>query len=67
MPDLIIPSPENPFRDVKYVAESLAVRDYTVREWLREGKMKGIRDAETGAWKILHSDYVSFCQERYGA
>lgn len=67
MSDLVIPSPENPYRDVKYIAESLAVRDYTVREWLREKKMKGIRDNETGAWKVLHSDFVEFCEERFGA
>lgn len=71
MPDeaqtIPVPTPENPFRSVKYIAEVLGHKDYTIREWLRDGKIKGFRDQITGEWKILHSDFVAFCQERYGA
>lgn len=59
------PTPENPFRNPDYIATAMSVRAYTVREWLRDGKLKGY--LIDGKWKVLHSDFVAFLQERYGA
>ena len=61
-----IPSPENPLRSPNYIAEAMDVRPYTVREWLRTGKLKGYQDKDNG-WKVLHSDFIAFLQERYGS
>jgi predicted site-specific integrase-resolvase len=65
--ELPIPTPENPFRSVRYLAEALGYKEYTIREWLRDGKIKGHKDSETSEWRVLHSDFVAYCQERYGA
>jgi len=62
---LPIPTPENPWRSPKYVAEACDVREFTVREWCRDGKIKATKVFDQ--WKILHSDFVAFCQERWGA
>lgn len=61
-----VPTPENPFRSPQYIAEVMDVKDYTVREWLNNGKLKGWREEGSERWKILHSDFVEFLQERFG-
>lgn len=62
-----IPTPENPFRTVKYIAEAVGFKPFTIREWLRDGKIKGYKDQETDEWRILHSDFVEFCQKKWGS
>lgn len=61
---LPLATPQNPFRSPSYIAEALDVKSYTVREWLRDGKIKG--HLINGQWKVLHSDFVAFLQERFG-
>lgn len=36
------------------VAEILRVKDYTVREWLREGKLKGFKAGNR--WRVKESE-----------
>jgi excisionase family DNA binding protein len=48
------------------VAESLKVSEYTVRKWLREGKMGGVK-LNTGSraeWRISEAHFNEFIQER---
>lgn len=61
-----IPTPENPLRDPNYIAKAMDVKAYTVREWLRAGKLKGYQD-ENNQWKVLDSDFIAFLQDRFGA
>ena len=63
--ELPIPTPENPWRSTKYVADAVGVREFTVREWCRTGRIKAYKIANE--WKILHSDFVAFCQKEWGA
>lgn len=61
---LPIPTPENPWRTTKYIAEAVTVREYTVREWCKSGRIKAYK--VMGEWRILHSDFVAFCQKEWG-
>jgi hypothetical protein len=62
-----IPTPENPFRSVAWVAEALGLTKATVSKYCRDGVIKAYKDEVTDDWRILHSDFVEFCQKRYGA
>jgi hypothetical protein len=62
-----VPTPENPFRDVKYIAEATGYKAFTIRDWLQKGKLKGYKDQDKDEWKILHSDFVEFCQQKWGS
>ena len=59
-----VPTPEDPFRSPKYIALAMDVDPRTVHTWLKDGKLKGYFG--DGAWKVLHSDFVRFVQDRYG-
>lgn len=61
---LPIPTPENPWRSAGWVAEAVGVKQYTVSEWCRTERIKAYK--VFGEWKILHSDYVAFCQQNWG-
>jgi excisionase family DNA binding protein len=43
------------------VAERLAVSPYSVRKWLRSGRIKGIKIASL--WRIRESDLETFIQD----
>ena len=45
-------SPNVPALTVHQFAERLGVADKTVRRWLAEGTLKGIRFGQRGAWRI---------------
>lgn len=45
------------------VAKLVQVSPETVRNWLNEGKLKGVR--LESAWRIRRSDLISFLEERY--
>jgi len=62
-----IPTPENPFRSVGWIAEALDITKGTASKYVREGTIKGYKDNVTGDWRVLHSDFVAYCQKRYGA
>ena len=44
------------------VAEILQVKDYTVRNWLRSGQLKGINI--NGRWRIKESTLQEFMSEK---
>lgn len=41
---------------VEEIAERLKVKDYTVRNWLRDGKLKGFKTVEGGPWRVKESE-----------
>lgn len=59
-----VPSEEDPLRSVEYVAKVLDFTDATVRRWLNEGKLQGIK--VSGEWRIPHSELVRFINQEYG-
>lgn len=63
--DFPVPTPENPLRTPNYIAQAMDVKPYTVREWLRSGKLKGYTD-DNGNWQVLHNDFLAFLQARFG-
>lgn len=58
------PSEEDPLRTVEYVAKVLAYGEDTIRRWLRDEKLKGIK--VQGEWRVPHSELVRFVNEEYG-
>lgn len=50
---------------VSDVAKMFQVSDYTVRTWLKDGKLKGNKPAE-GHWRIHPTDVAAFANEMYG-
>jgi predicted site-specific integrase-resolvase len=62
-----IPSPENPFRSVGWIAEALGITKGTASKYCREGTIKAYKDIAADEWRVLHSDFVEYCQKRYGA
>ena len=62
----IVPSMDNPFHTADEVAAIFAVTPATVRIWLKDGTIKGVK-LPTGGWRILHTDMVKFANERYGS
>lgn len=62
---MIIPSVDDPLMTVDEIASIFSVSKYTVREWLRDGKMKGTK-IPGGEWRVQHSEMVRFANEKYG-
>lgn len=58
------PSEEDPLRTVEYVAKVTNFKEYTVRDWLRTGKLEGVKIQ--GEWRIAHSELVRFVNEKWG-
>lgn len=46
------------------VAEFFQVTPYTVREWLKDGKLPGTKP--TGRWRVKQSDVIEFANQKYG-
>ena len=61
----VIPSEDDPFLSPGKVAKIFDVKDYTVREWIDQGKLKAIKIA--GRWRIQQSEITRFANEKYGA
>lgn len=55
---------DKPLR-VKAVAEFFSVTQYTVREWLKAGDMKGFKI--NGQWRVLQSERDAYAQRTYGS
>lgn len=49
---------------VKYIADILLVTEWTVREWLKAGKLPGIKIGNH--WKISESDFREFLRSKHG-
>lgn len=60
------PSQIDPLLTPTQVAEIFSVKEYTVREWLKAGTMKGVK-LPTGGWRIPTSEMTRFANERYGS
>lgn len=46
------------------VARRLGVTPYTVRLWLREGRLAGYRISDRAGWRITEEAVAAFMQER---
>jgi excisionase family DNA binding protein len=53
------------FLTVGEVAEIFNVTDYTVRVWLKSGKLNGFKPAGQ-QWRITQSEVVAFANKQYG-
>lgn len=58
-------SPENPLLTVAAIGRMFSVRGYTVREWLREGKLKNATKVN-GRWRVPLSEVQKYANELYG-
>lgn len=65
--ELEIPTPENPLRSISYIAEATGFTKPTVGEWCRKGAIKARKIGPNEEWRVLHSDFVEFCQQRWGS
>lgn len=52
------------YMTVKEIATFFAVKEITVREWLRDGKLTGKKNNDR--WRVLKSEVVRYAQELYG-
>lgn len=60
-------SPENEtLYSPREVARILGVNTYTVRKWLRDGTMTGIKIGEGKHWRITKTELDRVLQERVG-
>lgn len=53
---------------VSQVAKIFSVTEWTVRTWLREGSIRGIKiaGASHGHWRVTRKEIARFANERYG-
>ena len=51
--------------NVHEAAAFFGVTPYTIREWLKEGKLKGSKPGK--AWRIERVDAVALAQTTYGS
>ena len=47
---------EDPVLKVPEVARRLRVTPETVRRWLRDGELRGVRFSDRGGWRVLSSE-----------
>lgn len=52
---------------VKQIAERLQVHPETVRDWLRDGKLKGYRISSRAGWRVTPEDLQRFVEGRHDA
>jgi excisionase family DNA binding protein len=50
---------------VSEVAEIVRVTEWTVREWLKSGTLKGSKPGR--GWRVTEEDLHTFLNERHGA
>lgn len=61
----IVPSMNDPFLTVSEVAGIFAVTPATVRKWLRDGELSGIKLAGD-KWRIQQSEITRYANKKYG-
>lgn len=64
MTEPVVPTEENPLRSVEYVAKVLDFEEATIRQWLRQKKLHGVKVA--GIWKVPQAELVRFVNENWG-
>lgn len=57
---------EDPLLAVSTVAKIFGVTPYTVRTWLKDGTISGVK-LETGQWRIAQSEARRYANTRYGS
>lgn len=60
-----LPTVDDPFMTVPEVAKIFAVKPYTVRHWIKEGKLEGVK-LPGGQWRVRRSTITEFAQKMYG-
>ena len=55
---------DDPFLSVNDVAKIFNVRPYAVRQWLKDGKLKGVKIESQ--WRVQKSVVIKFAQDAYG-
>jgi len=58
--------PENRLLTVATVGRIFSVRGFTVREWIRDGKLKGAVKINN-RWRIPESEVKRYANELYGS
>lgn len=48
-----------------WVADLFAVQNATVRQWIKQGKVRGRRI--NGYWRVERQSVIDFANERYGS
>ncbi len=49
---------------VEQVSEILQIKENTIRIWLREGTLKGVKIGQGKTWRIKESQLEKFIEER---
>lgn len=60
----IIPSQDDPLLTVGEVARIFSVEPYTVRTWLKTGKLAGTKLEHS--WRIQRSEMIRFANQQHG-
>lgn len=60
------PLEADPLLTVNTVAKMFGVTTYTVRLWLREGKLQGVK-LNNERWRVRQSEVERFANVKYGA
>jgi excisionase family DNA binding protein len=60
----VIPDPDNPFYSVDTVANMFGVSTYTVRGWIKDGKLTATK--MQGRWRVQRSDCIKLANEEHG-
>ena len=55
---------EDPLLGIPRIAKVFDVRPDTVRQWIYDGKLKGVKI--NGKWKVHNSEVNRYAQEAYG-
>lgn len=50
---------------VERVAQIFDVTPYTVRDWLKSGKLKGVK-SPGGQWRVTEEEVERFANQEYG-
>lgn len=58
------PSEENPLYSISSVAKMFDVTSYTVREWIKSGKLEAFK--VMGQWRIQKSALVELANKEHG-
>lgn len=61
----IAPSEDDPLLTCQQVADIFSVRERTIRDWINEGKIRGVKLGGRH-WRIPKSEMIRFANEKYG-
>lgn len=58
------PTPEDPYYSVETIAEMFDVEPYTVRNWIRGGKLNA--EKILGRWRVRKSEVTRLVNQEHG-